>query len=59
VRRRGRAAGITTEVYNHTFRGTGVADLLDDLVSLLVALVPNGDRKLSALLEVHHDRERD
>jgi len=30
VRRRARAAGITTEVCNHTFRGTGITAYLEN-----------------------------
>jgi site-specific recombinase XerD len=30
VRRRAKAAGITTQVSNHTFRGTGVAAYLEN-----------------------------
>jgi integrase len=30
VRRRAKAAGITTEVRNHTFRGTGITAYLEN-----------------------------
>jgi integrase/recombinase XerD len=30
VRRRAKAAGITTEVCNHTFRGTGITAYLEN-----------------------------
>jgi len=37
VRRRAKAAGIATEVYNHTFRGTGITAYLENRGTLEMA----------------------